>query len=110
MLYLSSKFDNTPPLLNERTYIIMKFFILGYLLAINIVAFITFGVDKYKAKNKKWRIPEATLITLCLLGGSVGGYLGMRIFHHKTKHPKFYIGVPVIFIMQITISIFIIIS
>lgn len=88
----------------------MKLFIFGYLLAINIVAFITFGVDKYKAKNNKWRIPEATLITLCLLGGSFGGYLGMRMFHHKTKHPKFYIGVPVIIIIQTIISIFIIVS
>lgn len=88
----------------------MKLFIFAYLLAINIVAFITFGVDKYKAKNNKWRIPEVTLLTLCLLGGSVGGYWGMRIFHHKTKHPKFYIGVPVIIIIQIIISIFIIVS
>ncbi|MEE3356924.1 MAG: DUF1294 domain-containing protein [Lachnospiraceae bacterium] len=78
---------------------------LGYLLTINVVAFLAYGLDKYKAKNDLWRIPEATLITLAVIGGSIGALLGMRFFHHKTKKPKFYVGVPVILIVQIVIII-----
>ena len=80
-------------------------FIAGYLIAINVVAFLAYGLDKYKAKNDLWRIPEATLITLAVIGGSIGALLGMRFFHHKTKKPKFYVGVPVILIIQIVIII-----
>lgn len=78
---------------------------LGYLLTINVVAFLAYGLDKYKAKNDLWRITEATLITLAVIGGSIGALLGMRFFHHKTKKPKFYVGVPVILIVQIVIII-----
>ncbi len=78
---------------------------LGYLLAINVVAFLAYGLDKYKAKNDLWRIPEATLLTLAVIGGSIGALLGMRFFHHKTKKPKFSVGVPVILIIQIVIII-----
>jgi uncharacterized membrane protein YsdA (DUF1294 family) len=74
---------------------------IAYLIAVNIVTFAVYGVDKHRAITKSWRIPEATLITLAAVGGSIGALLGMRIFRHKTKHPKFYIGVPVIFIIQI---------
>lgn len=76
------------------------------LLAVNIFTFCSYGVDKYKAIHNKWRIPESTLILFAAIGGSVGAYLGMRVFHHKTKHPKFYIGVPIIFILQIALIIF----
>ena len=72
-----------------------------YLVAINIVTFIIYGIDKYKAKNNRWRIPEATLILLAVIGGSIGALLGMNVFHHKTRKPKFYIGVPAILIIEL---------
>ena len=75
--------------------------IILYLLAINIVAFIAFGVDKYKAKRDKWRIPESTLLTMAVLGGSIGALAGMRFWRHKTLHDKFRIGIPVIIVLQI---------
>ena len=59
------------------------------------------GIDKHRASNHKWRISEKFLITLAILGASAGSILGMGVFHHKTKHPKFYIGLPVIFFLQI---------
>ena len=73
----------------------------GYLVAINIIAFIAYGVDKYKAIKEKWRIPEATLIGLAALGGGVGALLGMQIWHHKTKKPKFRIFVPLFLVIWI---------
>ena len=75
--------------------------IIFYLLTINIVAFIAFGVDKYKAKRDKWRIPESTLLTMAALGGSIGALVGMRVWRHKTLHDKFRIGIPVILALQI---------
>lgn len=75
---------------------------------INIVTFVVFGLDKRKAKKHLWRIPEATLIGLALIGGSIGAFLGMRLFHHKTHHVKFYVGVPVIFVMEVVLTILII--
>lgn len=72
-----------------------------YLAAINIITFMVYGIDKEKAKRKMWRIPEATLLGLAVIGGSVGAYAGMQLFRHKTKHPKFTIGVPVIFVLQV---------
>lgn len=63
-----------------------------YLLAINAVTFIVYGIDKYKAKKAKWRISEATLLLLAVLGGSVGAWVGMKVWHHKTMHKKFKIG------------------
>lgn len=77
--------------------------VIGYLIIINVIAFCVFGIDKNKAKRKQWRIPEATLIGLAVLGGSAGALLGMRLFHHKTKKPKFFIGVPVIIAIQIAL-------
>ncbi len=81
--------------------------ILVYLLFINVVTFIAFGVDKRKAKHNKWRIAEKTLLGLAAIGGSVGALLAMRMFHHKTKHKRFYIGVPVIILLQIVFVIWI---
>ena len=74
-----------------------------YLLAINAVAFIVYGIDKYKAKKAKWRIPEATLLLLALLGGSIGTWMGMKVWHHKTMHKKFKYGIPAILLMQIAL-------
>lgn len=72
-----------------------------YLLAINVFAFLLYGADKKKARKGLWRIPEKTLLLSAALGGSVGAYIGMKVFHHKTQKAKFYIGVPVIFMLQI---------
>ena len=75
--------------------------ILLYLFAINIVAFFTFGIDKLKAKHDKWRIPESTLLSMAVLGGSIGALAGMKVWRHKTLHDKFRIGIPVIIALQI---------
>lgn len=83
----------------------MRYIIVGYLIIINVIAFIIYGLDKRKAKKHLWRIPENTLIGLALIGGSIGAFLGMRLFHHKTKHIKFYVGVPAIFIIELVIAI-----
>ena len=71
-----------------------------YLLAINVVTFIVYGIDKYKAKKAKWRIPEATLLLLAVLGGSIGAWMGMKVWHHKTMHKKFKYGIPAILLIQ----------
>ena len=68
---------------------------------INIVTFIIYGIDKYKAKKGRWRIPENSLIGLAIIGGSIGAYLGMRVWHHKTMHLKFKYGIPLIIIIQL---------
>ena len=77
--------------------------ILYYLLAVNIATFFLYGIDKYKAKKNQWRISEATLLTMASIGGSIGAWTGMRIWHHKTMHKKFKYGIPVIIIMQIAL-------
>lgn len=74
--------------------------LIAYLLLINLVTMTMFGIDKWKAKHNKWRIPEATLLTVSVIGGSIGAFCGMKMFHHKTLHKKFYIGVPLILILQ----------
>lgn len=78
-----------------------------YLLLINILLFILMGIDKRKATKNKWRIKEKTLLILCLLGGSIGGIIGMYTFRHKTKHLKFKIGFPFIFIVQLMLLLYI---
>lgn len=75
--------------------------IIIYVCVVNVIAFLMYGLDKVKAKRRQWRIPESTLLGVAVIGGSIGAFLGMQIFHHKTKKPKFYIGVPVIFILQV---------
>lgn len=75
--------------------------IIIYVCVINVIAFLMYGLDKVKAKRRQWRIPESTLLGVAVIGGSIGAFLGMQIFHHKTKKPKFYIGVPMIFILQV---------
>lgn len=78
-------------------------YLIYYLLAINAVAFIVYGIDKYKAKKAKWRISEATLLLLAVLGGSIGAWMGMKVWHHKTMHKKFKYGIPAILLMQIAL-------
>ena len=74
-----------------------------YLLGINAVTFIVYGIDKYKAKKAKWRIPEATLLLLAVLGGSIGAWMGIKVWHHKTMHKKFKYGIPAILLIQIAL-------
>ncbi len=80
--------------------------IITYLALINIITFIMYGADKYKAIHNQWRIPEATLITAAIIGGSIGAWCGMKVWHHKTMHLKFKYGVPLIFILQMTSAIY----
>ena len=80
-------------------------FILIYLVAINVVTFFMYGIDKWKAKRSKWRISEATLLGLAVIGGSIGAWLGMRVWHHKTMHKKFQFGIPLIIVAQVAMII-----
>ena len=73
----------------------------GYLLVVNLWAFALMGIDKRRAKKDLWRIKERTLFLPVLLGGGVGGILGMKAFHHKTKHWYFRFGFPAILILEI---------
>lgn len=88
----------------------MEHFILGllvgYILLMNIIGFCMMGIDKDKAKEGKWRIPEKSLFVVAAIGGSVGSIAGMQLFRHKTKHTKFVIGMPVICILQIGIALY----
>ena len=80
--------------------------ILGYLLAINIATFFLYGIDKYKAKKGRWRISEATLLMMAAIGGSLGAWAGMRLWHHKTMHKKFKYGIPIIIIIQVALAVY----
>ena len=75
--------------------------IISYVVMMNLVSFALMGIDKYKAKKKAWRIPEATLFLFAIFGGSIGSILGMFLFHHKTRHWYFLYGLPVILIVQL---------
>lgn len=79
--------------------------ILLYLIIINAAAFLLMLADKLKAKRGAWRIPERTLIGTAALGGSIGAWMGMYLFRHKTKHIKFTLGIPVILVLQIALAI-----
>ena len=94
--------------------------LLYYLIVINIVTFLVYGIDKWrstsgrllptgrkKAKKGSWRISEATLLILAVIGGSIGALLGMKIWHHKTMHKKFKYGLPLILLAQIALIYFI---
>ena len=77
--------------------------ILYYLVAVNVVTFLVYGIDKFKAKRGKWRISEFTLLILAIIGGSIGACLGMKVWHHKTMHKKFKYGLPLILMAQIAL-------
>lgn len=72
-----------------------------FLIAISVITFFIYGIDKWKGKRSKWRIPEATLLELAVIGGSAGAWLGMRIWHHKTMHKKFKYGIPMLLLTPI---------
>lgn len=80
---------------------------LVYLFLINALGFVLMLADKRKAQKNRWRIPESTLIATAIIGGSLGTIAGMRIARHKTKHPKFYLGLPFIFAVQVIVAVLI---
>ena len=80
--------------------------IIGYLVVMNIVGIAVMGIDKSKAKRGAWRIKEATLFGVSIIGGSIGTLLGMYMFRHKTKHIYFVIGMPLILILHIALAVF----
>ena len=81
--------------------------LLVWLAVINLLTLIVYGADKRRARKGKWRVPEKTLFLLPLLGGSIGALLGMRVFHHKTKHWYFVWGIPAILLAQIALAVWI---
>jgi uncharacterized membrane protein YsdA (DUF1294 family) len=83
-----------------------ELYITAFLLSVNVIAFFMYGIDKWKAKKDKWRTSEATLLWIAVIGGSIGAWLGMKVWHHKTMHKKFRYGLPLILIMQIALVIF----
>ena len=85
----------------------MGVYILYYLIAINVITFLIYGIDKFKAKKGKWRIPESSLLLLAIIGGSIGAWFGIKVWHHKTLHKKFKYGIPLIVIAQIAIVVYI---
>lgn len=74
-----------------------------YIVVINLVSFMMFGIDKYKARRGQWRISEATLLAVAAIGGSIGAWMGMKVWHHKTLHSKFRYGVPIILLAHIAL-------
>jgi uncharacterized membrane protein YsdA (DUF1294 family) len=80
--------------------------VLYYLVTINAITFLTYGIDKLKAMKNKWRIPEATLLLLAVTGGSLGAFLGMVVWHHKTMHKKFKYGIPLIIVLQLGLFLY----
>ena len=76
-------------------------FLFYYLIAVNVLAFVLMGIDKRRAKQNAWRIPEKTLFLPPILGGALGGVAGMRLFHHKTRHWYFKYGFPLLLILQL---------
>ena len=99
--------------MNDHSYLHIA---LIYLVAINIATFFMYGIGRLlptgrkKAKNSKWRIRETALLGLAVLGGSIGAWLGMKVWHHKTQHKKFKYGVPAIIIVQLALIVYFIIS
>lgn len=75
--------------------------LLEYLIVVNVIGFALMGIDKYKAKKRAFRIPEATLFIVAVIGGSIGSIIGMYAFRHKTRHWYFVYGMPAILILQI---------
>ena len=84
----------------------MHQYFIYYLLAVNALTFLLYGMDKYQAKKGRWRKSEATLLMMAVIGGSIGAWAGMHIWHHKTMHKKFNYGIPVIIIMQIALVVY----
>lgn len=78
--------------------------LLIYVAGINVISFLCFGIDKWKAQHRKWRISEGALLVTVLFGGGIGGWIGMYLFHHKVNKPKFSIGVPLIILIELGLT------
>ena len=80
--------------------------VLAYFITVNVLSLVLFGIDKWKAKHDKWRISEATLLSLTAIGGSIGAWVGMKVWHHKTMHKKFKYGIPLVMVLQFSLLLF----
>ena len=80
--------------------------LIWYLLVVNVLTFVVYGIDKWKARRGRWRVPEATLLVLAVAGGSVGAWVAMQLFRHKTQKKKFRYGVPVLFVLQLAAVVY----
>ncbi|MUK86897.1 DUF1294 domain-containing protein [Ornithinibacillus sp. L9] len=80
---------------------------LPYILAVNLIGFLFMGVDKRKAKNNQYRLPERTLWGIAILGGAIGSLVGMKVFRHKTKHRSFVIGMPLLIVVHLVLIVYI---
>ena len=80
--------------------------VLAYFITVNVLGSVLFGIDKWKAKHDKWRISEATLLSVTVIGGSIGAWVGMKVWHHKTMHKKFKYGIPLIMVLQFVLLLF----
>ena len=85
-------------------------YILFAVLIWNVLVFLLYGIDKHKAKKDKWRISEKTLLICAAVFGAAGALAGIKVFHHKTLHKKFSIGVPVMLVLQIAAAIYLLIK
>ena len=80
--------------------------VLAYFITVNVLGLVLFGIDKWKAKHDKWRISEATLLSVTIIGGSIGAWVGMKVWHHKTMHKKFKYGIPLVMVLQSALLLF----
>ena len=80
--------------------------VLAYFITVNVLSLVLFGIDKWKAKHDKWRISEATLLSVTAIGGSIGAWVGMKVWHHKTIHKKFKYGIPLVMVLQLALLLF----
>ena len=80
--------------------------LLYYFVCVNVLTFLVYGIDKWQARQGKWRISEATLLLFAVIGGSIGAWLGMRVWRHKTMHKKFKYGIPAILMIHIIIIVY----
>ncbi len=92
--------------LKKMTQVPYHYYIAAYLVTVNIITFATYGIDKLKAKKGKWRISEATLLLMAVIGGSIGAWAGMKTWHHKTMHKKFTIGIPLLLFLQLALIVY----
>ncbi|MBE5838993.1 DUF1294 domain-containing protein [Butyrivibrio sp.] len=84
--------------------------LIGYFILVNIIGFALMGIDKRRARKNAFRIPEATLFSVAIIGGSLGSIIGMQLFRHKTAHLSFKIGMPVILLLQILVGVLLFIA
>ena len=77
-----------------------------YILIMNVIGFCLMRLDKHRARTRQWRVPEKILFGAALLGGSAGAWAGMYVFHHKTRHWYFVVGIPLILAAQLTLAVF----